>query len=108
MAALPWGVNRVTATVGYRRSSVVDPRREALVVRPQDDGEPQDKTSEVVEYVMWDDGGTTVMFSGGGKPYRYATGRVLVLRDPQPVRLPAGARVEVDGCTWRNITEVLA
>lgn len=87
---------------------MVDPRHEAVLVRPKDGREPEDKTSKVVEYTSSQDGTTSVVYSSRREPYRYSAGKVLVLRDPRPIGLRPGARVEVDGSTWKNVSEALA
>jgi hypothetical protein len=87
---------------------MVDPRRVAVLVTPKGGGEPEDKTRDVVDYRWLDDGRISVQFSSRREPYFYPRGRVLVLRDPRPVRLPRGARVEVDRVTWQSVTEMIA
>lgn len=87
---------------------MVDPRRVAVLVIPKRGGEPEDKTGDVVDYTTLYDGRISVRYSNRREPYPYSIARLLVLRDPRPVRLPQGARVEVDRLTWQKVTEVLA
>ena len=48
-----------------------------------------------------------IVFIGSNKSYPYGPKRVRILRNPKRHALKEGERVEVNGSTWENVTEVL-
>jgi AAA domain/Protein of unknown function (DUF2726) len=85
---------------------VVDPRREAVLVRPTDGGAFEDKTSEI-EWYRADADAVHIKYFRKKQTYRYGQRRVAILRDPVALALDAGERVEIRGSVWRTVTEVL-
>lgn len=86
---------------------MTDPRREAVLIRRQDQSGFDDKTSEVLDYVAGADF-TYLSFqlAGGPKRYRYAARKVMILRNP--VREPLGEMdyVSIRGQPVQGVTEV--
>jgi AAA domain-containing protein/uncharacterized protein DUF2726 len=85
---------------------VVDPRREAILVRPSDGGAFEDKTYRIEAYQA-QAAVVHIRFSGSGQTYPYRWQRIAILRDPVPIALDADVLVEVRGSVWKNVTEVL-
>lgn len=84
---------------------MVDPRREAVLVRRPGD-RIQDSTTDVTWYQERAGGRVDVQFSGSDV-FHYGAGKVDVRRNPVALDLPADASVEIDGKIWRSVTEVL-
>jgi len=84
---------------------MVDPRREAVLVRSSE-GRFEDSTARVVRYQEQAGGRVDVQFSGNRQVFSYGPGKVDVRRDPVVLDLPADALVEIDGEVWRTVTEV--
>jgi hypothetical protein len=85
---------------------VVDPRREAVLVCPSDGGAFEDKTSDIESY-RTDADAVHIKYFRKKQTYRYGRRRVAILRDPLPIALDAGERVEIRGNVWKNVTETL-
>lgn len=87
---------------------MVDPRREAILIRRPDESGFDDRTSDIVECAPGADYTSLTFQSAKGSPkkYRYSSGKVLVLRNPQ--RQPIGGRdcVSVRGQLVQAVTEV--
>jgi hypothetical protein len=86
---------------------VIDPRREAVLIRDHETGPFQDKTGDVSRYEIQTASGTIGIVFNGGRVYRYRQARVRILRDPTRIALTEGARVEVHGDTWASATEIV-
>ncbi|MBC6445795.1 AAA domain-containing protein [Actinokineospora xionganensis] len=85
---------------------MIDARREAVIIR--DGATFKDKTAEISRYEVQAGSGTVqIVFKPGSKPYPYGPQRVRILRATAPVRLDAGARVEVAGAVWESATEIV-
>ncbi|MHA7268459.1 AAA domain-containing protein [Arthrobacter sp. HLT1-20] len=86
---------------------MIDPRRQAVLVRPSAGGEFQDKTRDVVTYRA-DPSYVYLTFETrhGEKEYRYRADRVAILWDPAAVPLHTGIRVAVSGALWTGVTEL--
>jgi hypothetical protein len=86
---------------------MTDPRREAVLIRRQDQSGFDDKTSEVLEYVAGPDfTHLTFQLAGGPKKYRYSARKVRILRNP--VQAPIGDMdtVSIHGQPVQGVTEV--
>ena len=86
---------------------MIDPRRQAILVRPSAGGGLQDKTRDVVNYradpsYVY----LTFMTRHGEKEYRYRADRVAILWEPVAVPLHTGIRVAVNGVLWNGVTEL--
>lgn len=88
-----------------RLAPLIDPRREAVLIRPKDSSEFCDDTWKVLGY---HEELTRVRVAyRGGKEYAYSRDRVVILRNPKRRPLAEGERVEVDGNVWANVVDVV-
>ncbi|CRK56569.1 DNA helicase [Alloactinosynnema sp. L-07] len=86
---------------------MIDPRRDAVLIR-QDESQPFiDKTSSVSRYAVHTAIGKVEIDFGGSRVFKYGLKRVRILRSPTSVSLGDGTGVEVDGVVWAGATEVL-
>jgi RecA/RadA recombinase len=86
---------------------MIDPRREAILIRRPDQSGLDDKTPDVLGYVAGQDlTQLTFRVAGGTKTYPYSARRVIILRNP--VREPLGEMdsVSVRGQPVPGVTEV--
>ncbi|WP_425862769.1 AAA domain-containing protein [Arthrobacter sp. TWP1-1] len=85
---------------------MIDPRHEAVFVRPSDGGAFADKSADVL-HVRADRGYTYLTFgsANGGKEYRYRSENVAVVGNPAGGPLHNGMRLAVRGALWSNATE---
>lgn len=85
---------------------MIDPRREAVLIRNKETGQFDDKTGRIARYGRQSTGEVDVVYAGDSRVFSYRPDRVHVVRSLRPVDLTAGRRVEVDGDIWRSPTEV--
>ena len=85
---------------------MLDPRRVALLIADKRNGKLIDRTAEVVRYDIRADR-VDVLFAGSSRSYSHGRDRVAILRNPSPVGLADGMRVEVGGAVWGDVTEIL-
>ncbi|WP_104088083.1 AAA domain-containing protein [Arthrobacter sp. GMC3] len=85
---------------------MIDPRHEAIFVRPSTGGAFEDKTAVVVRYRM-DPNHVCVTFKSGQgeKEYRYGLGKVVIVRAPARIQIGKDTQVAVRGNTWARATE---
>ncbi|POH61135.1 AAA domain-containing protein [Arthrobacter glacialis] len=86
---------------------MIDPRRQAVLVRSGATGGWADKTRDVVSYradpsYVY----LTFMVQNREKEYRYRAEKAAILWDPMAIPLNAGIRVAVNGALWNSLTEV--
>ncbi|KUM40485.1 AAA domain-containing protein [Arthrobacter sp. EpRS71] len=84
---------------------MINPRREAILVRNRQHNGLDDKTPEVVEYRA--DGAFVHVTFGSGKSYRYSAENVIILRNPSSTLLGPQDVVSVRGRVVEGVTEVL-
>ncbi|WP_116951743.1 AAA domain-containing protein [Jiangella endophytica] len=84
---------------------MIDPRREAVLVRPKDSPEFSDDTWKILSYR--EESARVWVTYRGGREYPYSRDRAVVLRNPKRHPLADHERVEVDGEVWANVTDVL-
>ncbi|ALV47151.1 hypothetical protein MB46_18305 [Arthrobacter alpinus] len=85
---------------------MIDPRRQAVLVRPNDGGPFTDKTADVVSFRS-DPTHVFLSYKGrsGQKEYRYRADRVAIVGNPAGGPLDAGTRVAVCGTMFNSATE---
>ncbi|GAB3410199.1 AAA domain-containing protein [Flindersiella endophytica] len=82
---------------------MIDPRCEAIVIRPKEPGSAHvEKTASVLSYRS--DANTTYVKYRGGREYPYARWRVAIVKTLERVDL-SGCRVEVRGTLWHSVPE---
>ncbi|HEX7659416.1 MAG TPA: AAA domain-containing protein [Pseudonocardiaceae bacterium] len=86
---------------------MIDPRYEAILIRPKQGGEYQDKTRDVLYYQIQGSDTDVTFARDRDHSYSYKPDRILILRRPKKVRLDSEAQVTVRGEVWRHATEVL-
>ncbi|MBD1539737.1 AAA family ATPase [Arthrobacter sp. S13_S34] len=87
---------------------MIDPRREAVLVRRRDQSGIEDKTSEVLDYEV-DGKFISITFGSTGAPrkYRYSTRNAVVLRDPFSTSVDSRTCITHQGQTMLGVTELL-
>ncbi|MDE8667406.1 AAA domain-containing protein [Pseudarthrobacter sp. H3Y2-7] len=86
---------------------MTDPRREAILIRRQDQSGFDDKTPDVIEYAPEGDfTSLTFRVAGGRKKYSYSARKVLILRNPQQEPIGEMDGVSVRGRSVQGVTEV--
>jgi AAA domain len=85
---------------------VLDPRQEAILIADKQNGQLIDRTPKVLHYDIRAER-IDVLFAGSSRSYPYGHDRIAILRNPSPVSLADGMRVEVSGVVWGNVTEIL-
>lgn len=84
---------------------MINPRREAILIRNRQHNGLDDRTSEVVEYHAA--GAFTYVSFGSGKRYKYSADKVVVLRNPSQMLLRPQDGVSVRGKVIDGVTDVL-
>lgn len=87
---------------------MIDPRCEAILIRPKEADGYQDRTNEIARYQR---SGLDVLitFAGrGGKSYPYSAARVLILDRATPLQLAPDDLVEVKGQVRHDAFEVVS
>jgi hypothetical protein len=87
---------------------LIDPRREAVLIRRKDQQGIVDKTSEVLDYEV--DGDVihiTFRTAKGPRAYRYAARNVTILRDPVSTNIDRWTFVRFNGQTLHGVTDLL-
>lgn len=102
--------DRSVTSVVMRRTQLgdfpmINPRREAILVRSRHHKGLDDKTSEVVEYRA--DGAFVRLTFGSGKSYKYSAENVIILRNPASTNLGRQDTVTIRGRVLDGVTEVL-
>lgn len=73
---------------------MIDPRREAVLIADRGTGTFSDETWKVAAHRTRPGGGTVdITFVDGPRVFPYGSGRVRILRDPEPVPVSEGGRV---------------
>jgi hypothetical protein len=88
---------------------MIDPRREAILIRRRDQSGVDDKTAEVLHYLA--DGDfihVTFETAGGPRKYRYAARNVLLLSNPTSKKVEDKVRVRVHGQALNGVTDLLS
>ncbi len=86
---------------------MIDPRREAVLVRSGATGAWEDKTRGVIRHRTESAHvRLTLLTQNREKEYRYRAERVTILRNPVPLPLTAGIRVMVSGVLQDTVHEV--
>lgn len=85
---------------------MIDPRRQAVFVRPRAGGAFADKSADVLQ-MRTDQGYTwlTLRTARGGKEYRNRRENVTVVDNPAGGPLQTGMRIAVRGAVWDNAIE---
>ncbi|WP_238324563.1 AAA domain-containing protein [Paenarthrobacter aurescens] len=84
---------------------MINPRREAILIRNRQHNGLEDRTSEVVAYHAA--GAFTYVSFGSEKRYKYSADKVVVLRNPAPILLEPQDGVSVRGKVIDGVTDVL-
>jgi AAA domain/Protein of unknown function (DUF2726) len=85
---------------------MTDPRREAILIRRQDQKGFDDQTADVVTWVTGTNATSITFRAGAGKKYTYSTRNVMVLENPVRASLNETDCVTVRGQTVQGVTEV--
>lgn len=85
---------------------MLDPRREAVLIRDTQSGALEDKTSDIARYDGLPGGKVRITFTSG-RPYNYGPDRVRILRHPERAVIADDTAVEVDGFGWSNVREIV-
>ncbi|PNI07420.1 hypothetical protein CXX84_16455 [Arthrobacter sp. AFG7.2] len=87
---------------------MIDPRREAVLIRRRDQSGVEDKTPEVLEYrVDGDAVHITFRSAGGPRTYRYSARNVTVLRDPVSTSIDDRTCISLRGRAVHGVTDLL-
>jgi hypothetical protein len=87
---------------------VINPRSEAVLIRDRDTNQFEDETRNVSWYEIQTEGRRIgIAFKNKNKVFSYGSDRVQILHSPTQHTLMEGDKVEVQGTTWENATEVL-
>lgn len=84
---------------------MIDPRREAVLIRNQKTGAFEDRTREIRRYQHRADGKVDIEFTSS-RTYPYGRSRVRALGDPQRTTIAEDTNVVVQGAVWTNAVEV--
>ncbi|MFF2844152.1 AAA domain-containing protein [Paenarthrobacter sp. NPDC057981] len=84
---------------------MINPRREAILIRTRQQNGLVDKTPEVAEYRTA--GAYTYVTFGSEKRYRYSSDKVIILGNPAPVLLQPQDAVTIHGKVVEGVTELL-
>ena len=85
---------------------MIDPRSMAVLIRNDAANQFKDRTPDVSQ-IRAAGQRTEIVFTNTSKSYPYKRDNVRILRGPKRHALAEGERVEVNGSTWENATEVL-
>lgn len=87
---------------------MIDPRREAVLIRRRDQSSVEDKTPEVLDYrVDGDAAHVTFRTASGPRAYRYSARNVMVLRDPVGTPVDDRTRISLRGRAIDGVTDLL-
>lgn len=85
---------------------MLDPHREAVLIRDTQTRILHDKTSDIARYDNMPGGKIRITFASG-RAYNYGAGRVRILRHPERVAITDDTSIEVDSFAWSGVREIV-